>query len=116
MKDAAIAKKAPLEDDEVLKLLMSYAKKREEAREEAVKAGRPELAEKESYELSVVKAYLPEALSDEELTELVESVIAELQASSMKDMGAVMKLCQERAQGRADGSRISALVRSRLGR
>ena len=115
VKDAAIEKRSPLDDDEVLRLLMSYAKKREEARVEAGKAGRPELAEKEAFEITVVKAYLPEALSDDELDRLVMEVISELKASSMKDMGAVMKSCQERAQGRADGGRISAVVRRRLG-
>ncbi len=124
IKDATIAKRtkpergagqASLSDDEVLKLLMGYAKKREEAKREAEKANRPDLAEKEAFELEVVKSYLPQALSEEELVRLVEEVIEEIQATSMKDMGAVMKACQARAGGRADGSRISAVVRTRLG-
>lgn len=114
VKDARIEKRADLDDDEVLKLLMSYAKKREEARHEAEKQGREDLAAKESFELEVVQGYLPRQLDEGELQELVEAVVAETGASSMKDMGRVMKLCQERAAGRADGSRISALVKSRL--
>jgi len=113
-KDAAIEKRGDLEDDEVMRLLMSYAKKREEALAEAKKAGRDDLAAKEAFELEVVRGYLPAPLGAEELEALVDEVVAEVGASTMKDMGRVMKVCQERARGRADGSRLSAAVKSRL--
>lgn len=115
VKDRAIETREDVTDEEVQKILMSYAKKREEAKAEAEKADRPDLAEKEAFELSVVKSYLPEPLDDAQLENLVTTAIAEVGASSMKDMGAVMKLCTDRAEGRADGSRISAVVRQKLG-
>jgi len=115
VKDRAIETREDVTDEEVQKILMSYAKKREEAKAEAEKADRPDLAEKEAFELSVVKSYLPEPLDDAQLENLVTTAIAEVGASSMKDMGAVMKLCTDRAGGRADGSRISAVVRQKLG-
>lgn len=114
VKDAAIAKRADLDDDEVIKLLMSYAKKREEAQAQMAEAGRDDLAAKEAQELAIVKEYLPQPLGDAQLAEMVQAVIGELGASSMKDMGKVMKECTARAGGRADGTRISAVVRSLL--
>ena len=115
MKDAAIAKRAELDEDEALKIVMSYAKKREEAISEARKAGREDMAAKEEAELEIVRGYLPEPLSDGALEAMVLAAIAEIGADSMKQMGQVMKLCTERAAGRADGSRISSLVRAKLG-
>jgi len=114
VKDATIEKRSEPSDEEVLHLIQSYAKKREDAKREAIRAERNDLVAKEEFELSVLQDYLPEAMDDEELEQLVESVVRELGASSMKDMGRVMKTCQERAQGRADGSRISALVKPLL--
>jgi uncharacterized protein YqeY len=114
VKDAAIAKRADVADDEVVKLLMSYAKKREEAQAQMSEAGRDDLAAKEAQELAIVREYLPAPLTEAELTEMVAAVIDELGASSMKDMGKVMKECTARASGRADGSRISAVVKSKL--
>lgn len=114
VKDAAIEKRAEPSDEEVLRMIQSYAKKREDAKREAARAGRDDLIAKEDFELSVLADYLPQAMDDDELKELVEKTIHELGASSMKDMGRVMKECQERAQGRADGSRISAMVKPRL--
>jgi uncharacterized protein YqeY len=114
VKDAAIEKRAELTDEEVLRVLMSYAKKREEAKAEADKAGRAELASKEVAELEVVREYLPAPLSDEELRAIVSAVIRDQDASTMKDMGRVMKAALERAAGRADGSRISPVVKSML--
>jgi uncharacterized protein YqeY len=114
IKDREIATRADVGDEEITRILMSYAKKRHEALEGALKAEREDLAEKERAELAIVQVYLPAALSEDELEGLVAAVIAEAGASSMKDMGGVMKLCTERAAGRADGSRISALVRAKL--
>jgi len=114
VKDAAIEKREDLDDDEVMRLLMSYAKKREEAKQEAAKLGREDLVAQEGFEMEVVKAYLPAQLSEEELQAIVADAMQETGASSMKDMGRVMKLCQERVAGGASGSRISAMVKSQL--
>lgn len=114
IKDAAIAERGELDDDGVIKILMSYAKKREESRVQMTELGRDDLAANEERELTIVKEYLPEALGDDELADLVRGVIADLGAESMKDMGRVMKECVSRAEGRADGNRISALVKAQL--
>jgi uncharacterized protein YqeY len=114
VKDATIEKRAEPSDEEVLRLIQSYAKKREDAKKEAIRAERDDLVAKEEFELRVLQDYLPEAMDEDELKKLVEAVVNELGATSMKDMGRVMKACQERAQGRADGSRISALVKPLL--
>ncbi len=115
VKDVAIETRADVSDEDVMKLLMSYAKKREEAKAGAEKAGRDDLVAKELAEIEVLKDYLPEPLSDTELGALVDEVIGETGAASMKDMGKVMKACQERVAGRADGNRIGQIVRKRLG-
>jgi hypothetical protein len=114
VKSAAIDDPQATEDEGVTRVLLTYAKQREEGLEEARKAGRDELAEAEEFELSVVRSYLPEPLSDDELESLVETVIADEGASSMKDMGRVMKAAIARADGRADGGRVSAVVKKKL--
>jgi uncharacterized protein YqeY len=114
LKDAAIDKRDVLSAEEELRLIATYAKQREEGLAEAEKAGRADLAEKERFELQLVRSYLPEPLDEAQLGTLVEEVIAETGASSMKDMGAVMKAVLARAAGRADGGKVSAIVKSKL--
>ena len=114
LKDAAIDKRDVLSAEEELRLIATYAKQREEGLAEAEKAGRADLAEKERFELQLVRSYLPEPLDEAQLGTLVEEVIAETGASSMKDMGAVMKAVLARAAGRVDGGKVSAIVKSKL--
>jgi len=114
LKDEVIKHRAELDELTELKILMSYAKKREETLAEMLKAGREDLAAKERFELEIVQDYLPQPMSDEELDGLVRGVIAEVGATSIKDMGAVMKAAQERVAGRAPSAKISALVKSLL--
>lgn len=90
------------------------AKKRRESIEEFTKAGRTDLADKESAELEVLKAYLPEQMTDEELQAIVGEVVAQTGASSPKDMGRVMGVLVPRLAGRADGKLASKLVREAL--
>ncbi|MGN6605806.1 MAG: GatB/YqeY domain-containing protein [Jatrophihabitans sp.] len=104
-----------LADDEVVKVLAREAKKRREAAEAFDGAGRTELADRERAEGEVLDRYLPQPLDDAELADIVAAAIAESGATSMRDMGAVMKLVQPRVAGRADGRRISDEVRRRLG-
>jgi uncharacterized protein YqeY len=103
-----------LSDDDVLKVLGREAKKRREAAEAFEAAGRAGLADRERAEGTVIDRYLPAQLDDDELAELVAAAITEAGASGPRDMGAVMKLVQPRAAGRADGKRISDEVRRRL--
>ena len=114
LKDAAINKRDVLSAEEELRLISTYAKQREEGVVEAERAGREDLAEKERFELDVVRSYLPAPLDDEELAALVGEVIAAEGATSMKEMGGVMKIVLARAAGRADGGKVSALVKARL--
>ena len=114
LKDAAINKRDVLSADEELRLIATYAKQREEGVAEAEKAGREDLAERERFELDLVREYLPQPLTDDELDALVDEVIAETGASSMKEMGGVMKAVLARAAGRADGGKVSAIVKSKL--
>jgi len=114
LKDAAINKRDVLSAEEELRLIATYAKQREDGIADAIKAGREDLAEKERFELEFVRSYLPQQLGEDELAALVDEVIKESGATSIKDMGGVMKTVLARAAGRADGGKVSALVKSRL--
>jgi len=103
-----------LSDDEILAVLSTAAKKRNEAIEEYHRGGRQDLADKEQAELVIIKSYLPEQLSAVELDKLIERVIAQTNASSIKDLGLVMKALMPEVRGRADGKVVNAAVRARL--
>lgn len=103
-----------LSDDEVLKVLAKEAKKRKEAATAYTDAGRPELAERENAELTVLESYLPAQLDDAELERLVAQAIDETGATGMPQMGLVMKAAQALVAGRADGGRVAAAVKSAL--
>lgn len=108
---AQIERKAEsLSDAEVVAIIQKEIKKRRDSFEQYTKGGRPELAEKERQEIAVLEVFLPAPLSPEELERLVRAAIQEAGATSKKDMGAVIKVVQARAAGRADGKLISALV------
>jgi hypothetical protein len=108
---AMIEKKVEaLADADVLAVVQREAKKRKDAIDEYEKAGRPELAAKELAELKTISEFLPKQLSPEEVEALVRDAIAEVGATSKKDMGIVMKAAQAKAAGRADGKALSALV------
>jgi len=104
-----------LSDDEVLTVLTREAKRRREAADAFAAAGRDEQAEAERAEGAVLDAYLPAQLSDAELGELVAAAIEETGASGPRAMGQVMKAVTPRVAGRADGARVAAEVRRRLG-
>jgi hypothetical protein len=111
-----IEKGGELSDEELTKALQSLVKQRRDSVEQYEKAGRAELAEKERAEIAVIEEYLPRAASREEIERAVAEVIAETGASSMKEMGAVMKAAQARLAGRnADGRAVSEAVRRKLG-
>jgi uncharacterized protein YqeY len=111
-----IEKGGELTDEEMTKALQSLVKQRRDSVEQYEKAGREELAAKERAEIVVIEEYLPQAASREEIEEVVSSVIAETGASSMKEMGAVMKAAQARLAGKsADGRTVSEIVKSKLG-
>jgi uncharacterized protein YqeY len=104
----------PLTEAEVLDVVGRQAKQRRESIEQFSAAGRMDLADKEERELAILKDYLPQALSPEELEAAVVKAIAETGASTPKDMGKVMKAVMEAHKGRVDGGTVQALVRSKL--
>lgn len=103
-----------LTEGEEQTILRRQLKQREESAEAFRKAGREERAASESAEAEIVRGYLPEPLSAEELDGIVERAIADTGASGMKDMGAVMGRAMELSEGRAEGRELAALVRNRL--
>lgn len=103
-----------LADDAAMKILAKMVKQRKETAELYSTQGRPELAENELAEASVIEAYLPKALTDEELTAELKKIIAETGATSAKEMGRVMGVASKALAGRADGKAISAKVRELL--
>ncbi len=103
-----------ISDDEVQTVLKKLAKQRRDSIEQYEKAQRQDLASKEKLELQIIESYLPESLSPEKIEELVLEAIRETSASSMKDMGKVMKLVLEKSQGAADNKIVSDIVKSKL--
>jgi uncharacterized protein YqeY len=115
MMNRQIEKGSELDDDDMQKLLRSLVKQRRDSIEQYEKAGRPELVEKESAEIAVIETYLPQAASQEVIEAAVAAAIAETGASSIKDMGKVMKAVQAALAGKnADGRVISEVVKARL--
>jgi len=99
-----------LSEADFVAVVQKEVKKRRDSFEAFEKGNRPELAEKEKKEISVLEGFLPKPLSAEELEQLVKATIQELGATSKKEMGPVIKAVQAKAAGRADGKSISALV------
>ena len=106
----------PLTDDEYLAVLTREVKTRRESVEAYTKAGRQDLADKESAEIAILAEFLPQALSEDELAALVEQAIAATGASSARDLGKVMGWLSPRTRGRADGKVVSGLVAQALAR
>ena len=114
IKNVEINDKKELTDDEVLAVLVKEVKMRQDSLEEFAKAGREELVEQAKQEIAILRKYLPEQLSDEELKALVEEAVAETGAAGPKDMGKVMAALMPKTKGRADGKRINTMVRELL--
>jgi uncharacterized protein len=104
----------PLTEDEELQVLQRERKRRVEAAEAFRSGGREEQAEAEERELDVLEEFMPEPLSEEQVEEIVDDVIAEVGATSMADLGRVMADVMPQIAGRADGSQVSQIVREKL--
>jgi uncharacterized protein YqeY len=104
-----------LDDDEVLKIIAKLAKQGTDSATIYKEQGRMDLYEPEMFQVSVFEAFLPKKLSDAELTTSIKSIIAELGATSMKDMGKVMGVATKKLAGLADGKDVSAKVKELLG-
>lgn len=115
LKNARIDKGGPLAPQEAIAVLQRDAKRRQESIDQFRAAGRDDLVEKEEAQLAVLKRYLPEELSDDEVAAIVAEAIAETGASSPKDLGKLMPVLIQRAAGRADGKRLNEAARDALG-
>ena len=117
MTNREIEKGGELSDEELMKVMQSLVKQRRDSVEQYEKAGRQELADKELSEIKIIKEYLPQAASREEIEKVVAAALAETKATSMRDMGAVMKAAQARLTDRsADGRLVSEIVKNQLGK
>ena len=116
MQNRQIEKGGELNDEDMTKLLNSLVKQRRDSVEQYEKGGRQDLADKEKAEIEVIEAYLPQAASRDEIEVAVTAAVADTGASSMKDMGKLMKATQAALAGKnADGRTVSEIVKSKLG-
>lgn len=106
--------KGELSEDEDLSILSRELKQRKDSLQEFKSAGRDDLVEKLEMEIKIIEEYMPEQLSDEELSAIVQETIQETGASSKKDMGKVMSAIMPKVKGKADGSKINKLVQEFL--
>lgn len=104
----------PIKEEEVTAVIKKLAKQRQESIDQFKAAGRQDLVDKESSELAILQEYLPKAASREETEKVVNEVIASLKATSIKDMGAVMKESVLRLSGSADNKTLSEIIKSKL--
>lgn len=104
-----------LTPEQDIEILTQLAKQRKDAITQYTDAGREDLAEKEAAELAIIEEYLPAQLSDEEVEAVVDALIAKTGASSAKDMGKVMGPAMKELKGRADGAKVQAIVKAKLG-
>lgn len=112
--EAQIQGKPALSDDELRALLQKMIKQRQEAVDIYEGAGRKEMAERERDEIEIIRAYLPQALSATELDAVVQTIIVELDARSMRDMGKIMAALKQKYAGRIDFGEASARVKAKL--
>lgn len=116
MMNREIEKGGPLDDEEMSKLLRSMVKQRRDSIEQYEKGARQDLADKEKAEIEIIDAYLPQSAAREEIESAVAAAISEVGATSMKDMGKVMKATQAALAGKnADGKTLSEIVKAKLG-
>ena len=108
-------KDATLSEDEAIEILQRYIKKRRETIETNLKVGRADLNAAEEFEIAVTQAYLPEAISEDALAEIVKGAVASTGAAGPKDMGKVIGAVMAQVKGRAEGSTVSRLVKQALG-
>jgi hypothetical protein len=114
LKNKEIELRKKLEDEEVVKVIQVMVRKGEESVEQFQIGGRMDLVEKEKKEIEILKSFLPQPLSQEEILKIIDQSIQETQASSLKDIGKVMKSVMPKIGGKADGKLINQLVKERL--
>jgi uncharacterized protein YqeY len=115
IKQREVDERADMADPEITAIIEKMVKQRRESVAQYEAGGRQDLADKEAAEIEILRTYLPEPMTDAELEDLVAELVAETGAASVKDMGRVMGLLKQRAQGRVDMGAASARVRAALG-
>ena len=115
IKQREVDERIELDDEQVLAVLDKMVKQRRDSLTQFEQAGRDELADQEKFEIEVLQEYLPEALSEDEISSLIKQAIADAGAESMRDMGKVMGQLKPKLQGRADMGAVSAMVKQLLG-
>ena len=114
VKQIEVDERIELDDQRMIAVLDKLSKQHRDSIAQYGKAERQDLVEKEQFQLNIVQEYLPAALSDEELAQMISAAISETGASGMQDMGKVMGILKAKAQGRADMGKLSAQVKSQL--
>lgn len=114
VKNKEIELRKKLDDEEIQRVIQGMLRRSEESIEQFRQGRRMDLVEKESQEGAILKSYLPQALSTEEILKVIEESIQETQATSMKDLGKVMKSVMPKLTGKADGKVINQLVKEKL--
>jgi uncharacterized protein YqeY len=115
LKNKQIDKRRPLTTEEIIETVRSLIKQRKDSIEQFAKGGRQDLVDKETAEIAILEAYLPEQLAREELEAMIRDAIAQTGAQGARDMGKVMKTLIPMVGGRADGKLVSELVKNALG-
>lgn len=115
IKNAEIDKGEPLDEEKIISLLYKEVKMRQDSLDAAIKANRQDLIDQSQNEIEIIRTFLPESLSQAELETLVTGVIEEVGATSIKDMGSVMKTLLPKLKGRASSGEASKIVRTHLG-
>lgn len=114
VKQIEVDERIDIDEARMLDILVKLAKQRNESISQFKAASRDDLVFQEKFELDIIQQYMPEPLAEEEIIQLIDQVFADLNASKMSDMGAIMSQLRPLMQGRADMSRVSALIKSKL--
>ena len=114
IKNKEIEQRKKLDDEDIFRVIQGMVRKSEESIEQFKAGGRMDLVEKEQKEVETMKSFLPQPLSREEILKIIDQSIEEAQASSLKDLGKVMKSVMPRLEGKADGKLINQLVKEKL--
>ena len=114
IKQREVDERIELDDEQILQVLDKMVKQRRDSITQYQDAGRTELAEQEAFEVTILQEYLPEALGEEEIADMIREAISETGAESMRDMGKVMGRLKPKMQGRADLGAVSALIKQQL--
>ena len=115
IKQIEIDKRIEMDDQAVLAVLDKMVKQRRDSLEQYQAAGRDDLAAQEQFELELIAVYLPEALGEDELAAMIKKAVVDADATSIRDMGAVMNILRAQVQGRADMKAVSNAVKEQLG-